>query len=427
MSFIFDIIRVPFGYLIQLLYSLTNNYLAAIVLFSIVLKVVMFPFGIKQQKNSQKQASLRPKENVIRKKYAGRTDKATQMKMNTELQEMYQKEEFSPFGGCLPMLIQMLVLIAVYAVVRAPLTYTAKLPSSENFDTDVAVKQTAIYTVYKNNPDEIRNFLNISEDDAKDETKVLEALQKGSYNYNSEIYAINYIREHREAFIEEFDTQTHYDSEGNAVSVGNGLDPAVNGQNIVNQLPDLELFDGFNLGTTPSFSDIQAPKIGQKLILLVPVLTLVTSYLGTALTRKFTYQPQQTEEAKSQMRMMNIFMPLFSFYISFNVPAAVGIYWMTSNILSPVQQIVLSKMFPIPEISEEEMKEAERLYGGKPKKKKPASVGSGSKKKSLVYDDDDDYEEVSTAQEKKVLKDKKKTDDAKNVIEKAPLKEDEKE
>ena len=74
-------------------------------IFSVVLKVVLFPFSIKQQRNSQKQAALRPKENVIRKKYAGRTDRATQMKMNTELQEMYQKENYSPLGGCLPMIL----------------------------------------------------------------------------------------------------------------------------------------------------------------------------------------------------------------------------------------------------------------------------------------------------------------------------------
>lgn len=423
MDAIFNIIRVPFGYLIQLLYSLANNYLVAILLFSVVLKIVMFPFGIKQQKNSQKQASLRPKENIIRKKYAGRTDKATQMKMNTELQEMYQKENYSPFGGCLPMLIQMLVLIAVYAVVRAPLTFTAKLPASEDFDTVRAVKHTAIYTVYKNDPAEIRNFLNISEEDAKEEKKFFEALEKGNYNYNAEIFAINYIHDHRDAFIKEFDSQTHYDNNGKKVYVGNGLAAEVTGENIANSLPNLELFEGFNLGVTPSLSDISAEQLGRKLILAVPVLTLITSYLGTALTRKFTYQPPQAEETKSQMRMMNIFMPLFSFYISFNVPAAVGIYWMVSNVLSPVQQIALSKMFPIHEITEEEMKEAERLYGGKQKKKK-ASLGA-PKKRSLVYDDDDEYEAVSTAPEKKVLKDKKNTDDANGVIEKAPLKEDE--
>ena len=141
-------IRIPFGFVIKWLYSLSGNYLIAILIFSVILKLIMFPFGIKQQKNSQKQASLRPKENVIRKKYAGRTDRQTQMKMNTEIQELYQKENFSPLGGCMPMLIQMLVLLAVYAVVRTPLTYTANLPGSSEMDTVNSVKTTVAYMVY---------------------------------------------------------------------------------------------------------------------------------------------------------------------------------------------------------------------------------------------------------------------------------------
>jgi YidC/Oxa1 family membrane protein insertase len=124
------------------------------------------------------------------------------------------------------------------------------------------------------------------------------------------------------------------------------------------------------------------------------------------------------------MRMMNIFMPLFSLYIAFQVPAAVGIYWVMSNVLSPVQQIVLSKVFPIKEITPEEMREAERLYGGKQKKKKGNTATVG-KKKSLVYDDDDEYESISTVPDKKVLKEKKESE-GQNIIDKAPLKEDKK-
>ncbi|MBR7164920.1 MAG: membrane protein insertase YidC, partial [Clostridia bacterium] len=113
---LFEIISVPFGYVFKALNGLTGSYLFSIILFSIILKLVLFPFSIKQQKNSQKQAALRPKENIIRKKYAGRTDRSTMLKMNTEIQEMYQKENYNPMGGCLPMILQMLVLLAVYGV-----------------------------------------------------------------------------------------------------------------------------------------------------------------------------------------------------------------------------------------------------------------------------------------------------------------------
>ncbi len=413
-SALFDLIRKPFGWLIQWFYSLTGNYLIAILVFSIVLKIVLFPFGIKQQKNSQKQASLRPKENVIRKKYAGRTDRATQLKMNTEIQELYQKENFSPLAGCFPMLLQMLVLLAVYAVVRMPLTYTAGIPK----DTVNQVQTVVAEMVYEEDTDrkeadrKINQILKI--DNKHNDEKFEEALEKEAFQYNSEIFVINYIKDHRQAFAAKYDAL-----------VASEKDSDYSSKEVLEKLPELELFKGFDLGKNPDFKDVfDKNEIGTKLLVLIPVLSLITSYFGQALTRKFSYQPEQSEEMKSQMRMMNIFMPLFSLYIAFQVPAAVGIYWVMSNVLSPVQQIALSKLFPIKEITPEEMREAERIYGGKQKKKKGNTATTG-KKKSLVYDDDDEYESVSTVPEKKVLKEKKVADENK-IVDKAPLKEDKK-
>ena len=77
----FDFINVPFGYIMKMLDMLSGNYVVTLFLFAIVMKLVLLPMGIKQQKNQIKQAALRPKEMAIRKKYAGRTDKATQQKM----------------------------------------------------------------------------------------------------------------------------------------------------------------------------------------------------------------------------------------------------------------------------------------------------------------------------------------------------------
>ena len=110
MSSIWDIINIPLGWIIKISYSLTHNYAVALFLFALILQIILFPLGIKQQKNSVKQASLRPKEMAIRKKYAGRTDKPTQQKLNQEIMELYQRENFNPMGGCLPLLIQLPIL-----------------------------------------------------------------------------------------------------------------------------------------------------------------------------------------------------------------------------------------------------------------------------------------------------------------------------
>ena len=81
MESIFDILYIPMGFLIRLAYSLTNNYVAAICLFALVMEILLCPIQIKQQKNSIKQAKLAPRVMAIRKKYAGRNDQATQQKM----------------------------------------------------------------------------------------------------------------------------------------------------------------------------------------------------------------------------------------------------------------------------------------------------------------------------------------------------------
>ncbi len=120
---IFDIINVPLGYLLKLCYAIVPNYAIALLFFAIIIKIVLFPLGIKQQKNSVKQATLRPREMAIRNKYAGRTDRATQMKMNEEIQAFYQSENYNPAGGCLPMLIELPIVFALYNVVTNPLKY----------------------------------------------------------------------------------------------------------------------------------------------------------------------------------------------------------------------------------------------------------------------------------------------------------------
>ena len=97
----FSFILVPLGYVMRWLYSLTNNYLAAILLFTLLVEILLIPLAIKQQKNQIKQASLAPKVAAINKKYAGRTDQATNQKKQQEIMDMYQSEHFNPAGGCL--------------------------------------------------------------------------------------------------------------------------------------------------------------------------------------------------------------------------------------------------------------------------------------------------------------------------------------
>ena len=119
----FDTILGWIGSFLGWLDSITGNYVWALFIFAIIVEIILLPFAVKQQQNSIKQAKLRPKEMAIRNKYKGRNDRATQMKVSEEIQAMYQKENFSPFSGCLQLFIQMPVILVLYQVVINPLQH----------------------------------------------------------------------------------------------------------------------------------------------------------------------------------------------------------------------------------------------------------------------------------------------------------------
>ena len=122
MSSIMDILNIPFGYILSFCYSFLKNYGLAIILFTILVKLLMLPLGIKQKKSMVKQMAMRPKEDAIRRKY-----KNDQNKMNQAIMDLYKEEGFNPMGGCLPLLIQFPIIISLYQVINKPLTYIMHL------------------------------------------------------------------------------------------------------------------------------------------------------------------------------------------------------------------------------------------------------------------------------------------------------------
>ena len=113
-----DIIKVPFGYLMDWLYQFTNNYGLALILFAILVKVILFPVQAKSKKSMMKMSRLTPKMQAIQAKYAG-----DQQKQNEAIQALYREEGVSMGGGCLWSFVPLLILIPLYAVVRQPIVY----------------------------------------------------------------------------------------------------------------------------------------------------------------------------------------------------------------------------------------------------------------------------------------------------------------
>lgn len=123
-----------FGYLLNFIYELVNNYGLAIILFSIIVKIVLLPISIKQQKSMEKSAKLQGKLREIQFKYKNNPEM-----MNKETIELYKREKTSPFSGCLSSIVQMILLLSVFFLVQSPLTYMRKIDTTviEGYKTQI--------------------------------------------------------------------------------------------------------------------------------------------------------------------------------------------------------------------------------------------------------------------------------------------------
>ncbi len=372
----FDFILKPIGSYLAWLDSWTGSYMIALLIFAFTIEVLLLPLGIKQQKTSIKQAKLRPKEMAIQKKYAGRNDRVTMQKMQQELMEMRQQEGVGQFGGCLTLLIQLPIIMALYQIVINPLYYVVHL------------SKDAINV--------IANFIGYD-------------TAKGTIGMISKINEM--------AKTGELAGLSSHTVEGISMTGAEAYAELTSAK-----LPDFNVFGGFlNLGDTPSFTP-------PTWLLLVPVLTFVVYFLSMKLTRKLTYQPSmggqdQDKAMGCSNTVMDIMMPLMSVYITFIVPAAVGIYWIFKSILSTIKQFILYKAMPLPTFTEEDYKAAERelgLKGGKKNTQKTERDPNAPRPRSLHYIDDEDYQE-------KVAKPAVKAPEIKSTetpVGAAPLKED---
>ena len=123
---VMSLIYVPFSYVMKFCVWISqNSYFFGLFFFALAFEIILLPLAIKQKKSQIAMARVRPKEYAIRKKYAGRTDRVTQQKMQMELNEMHQQEGVNPLAGCLPMLILLPVILILFAIVRQPVTYSS--------------------------------------------------------------------------------------------------------------------------------------------------------------------------------------------------------------------------------------------------------------------------------------------------------------
>lgn len=370
-----DVINGFFGSILRAFNSFTGHYILALFLFALMIKIILSPFGIKQQKNSVKQARLKPREMAIRNKYRGRNDQPTMQKMQNEIMDLYQKEGYSPLGGCLPMIIQLVVVMILYGIVYNPLKYICDY-------TPEMLNGIASWIT--------ENIEGVS----------LSGFKDGVFSGN-DIYLIQYL------------TQDHI------ASINAALGDV--GQIVLSDLPNFGLFGN---------SIALAQKPVTSWLVLIPILNFGFTILSTVVSRKLTFQPMQDNPAAGkQMLITSIIMSAVTAGIAFTLPATLGVYWIFNTLLTMLQQFILYKAIPLPKFTEEDYKAAEREYLGKAAKKEHIERTKAALARPLdddEYADLGEYTSIYDERAERINSTPAKNEENSSVIQKAPLKKNKK-
>lgn len=284
-----------FGYLLNLVNNVVNNYGLAIILFTIIIKLIMLPLSIKQQKTMKKSAKIQEKMKVLQFKY-----KNDQEKLNREMMDLYKQEKMSPFSGCLSAIVQFILLISIFYMVRYPLTYMKKI---DNNQTNTYIQQL------------------------KDDGKTVSS----AYSEIDIIREMDYLKE-------KFPEDTNLEKVNLNMNFL-GLD--------LSKIPQQNLSD-WTVYIIP---------------ILYIISTFISMRITTSMQRKTkesknkdiidvtesedkeASEKNEMEDAMEQSnKMMSWMMPIMSVSISLVAPLGLALYWLINNILMIGERLVLDKI-----------------------------------------------------------------------------------
>ena len=282
-----EIITWPFAKLMVWLYGLTGNYGLSLILFALVVNLILTPFMAKSKKSMMRSTRLQPRIQELQKRHEGNPQK-----LNEEMQKLYREEGVNPMSGCLWSLIPFPILIALYSVIRQPIT--------RMMFADVSVV------------DALKEYF-------ADAVAGLSARSQGYV----EIVLTNLAHQNWDA-------------------VQKDLAGRIDG------LMDINFsFLGLNLGDQPQVSTLwQGPYTWAAIgLFLIPFVSAGLSYLSMMISQKTNPQTATDAQTKASMNTMNLMMPLMSVWICFVMPAAMGIYWIANSVFGMARDYILTKVY----------------------------------------------------------------------------------
>lgn len=192
MNSVFDIINVPLGYLFKWIYYVVGNYGWTIILFTLLMKLILFPLTLKQQKAMKKTQALQPKLLKLQEKY-----KYDKEKLNQETMKLYQESGANPMGGCLPTLIQFPILIALYNIIRKPMSYLMMLSNDAIMQIYERINGSAAESFSYINQIDLANKMRDSMDKVGDFINSHDLINFDFFGFNLSVTpTLQYISEH---------------------------------------------------------------------------------------------------------------------------------------------------------------------------------------------------------------------------------------
>ncbi len=281
MANIFGFFGSILGYVLWAAFYFLKDFGLSIIVFTIVIRLILFPFSVKQQKSMAGTMRLQKKQKELQEKYAN-----NKVKLQEEMGKLYEKEGVKPMGGCLTMMVPLLIMLGIFYAVAYPLTNTLHL-NSETVNSAIAYMNTIPgYTVTAGTTYQeielIRVFPSIMN------TETIQGLFSASDC-----------------------TQI--------IELANGFN--VMGINLLTIPKDMGIFSWYSL---------------------IPVLCFA-SYIGSQLVMQKMNNTQMQQQGC--LKAMLYIMPLFTAYIAYTVPSAVGFYWICSSVIAFIQSVIISKLF----------------------------------------------------------------------------------
>lgn len=282
------IIYEIFGFILRLCYQIcNNNFIIALIVFTLIAKLLMLPMGISQQKSSAKMAKMKPEMDKLKNKYATLTQRGTpeqqrkaQAKYNEEIQALYQKYDYKMTAGCLPMLIQFPIIIGLFGVIYYPMSYVLNMAPA-----DIIGKAKEV-------------IVNLTS--GTDAYKLVETVTNTA---PADYSADNTAR-------------------GAEIIIAKAAD-----------LMDFDLFGFIDLSQTPTLNEFSW-------LWLIPLAAGLSQILSGYISTKLNGQ-----ELNGMSKGMIFGMPIMSVVIAFSLPATIGFYWTVSSILQIGQSFLVKKLY----------------------------------------------------------------------------------